>query len=132
MYKLIYLMYCSFLALNVYFMQEPIRDNVEFDKWIKNIIDNLNLQVGQYKYFSTKSLNNHHWKIIWEIYDNCKAELLKTQTKEVGSVWENSSYIAKLIILEAHDTDSSEILQWQLMNHYINIAFPSQMRYNKN
>ncbi|MCF4968495.1 hypothetical protein [Nostoc sp. CMAA1605] len=95
------------------------RKKAEFDAWIEDIIDDLNLKVGNL-HFLSKNLKTFHWSKIWKIYDNCKLELLHTRNKEQEIVWETASHEAKLIILKAHKTNESKTFQEELMNHYIN------------
>jgi hypothetical protein len=101
------------------FMTNPSRDKAEFDDWIGGIISNLNLRAGSAD-FSAENLEKVHWKRIWEIYDRCKVELSTTRTKEIGLVWESASDEAQSITLQAHNTDDSEFLQTELMEHYMN------------
>ena len=102
-------------------MTNPNRDKAEFDDWIKDIIDDLNLRSGSIDDFSAENLEKVHWKRVWEVYDKCKAELSRTQIKEIALVWESASEEAKSIILQAHDTDESEFLQTELMDHYMSL-----------
>lgn len=57
------------------------------------------------------------WKIIREIYNTYKLQLLKGRTVDI--VWEDFYCEVELIILEAHEIDILDFLHWELVNYYL-------------
>lgn len=77
-----------------------------FNAWVESIIDNLNLKTNSLN-FSIHKLKPQHYKKLSSIYN---------ESDDDGYADE----IAESIIAEAHGFDDSEIMQLELMDHYIN------------
>ena len=92
------------------------RKKEEFDKWIENIINDLNSR-SNHSYevsFLKKSYLKKLQKIFDEYIDN---DCLRA--KEVEEADETASYEAKAVILEAYGQTYSDLEEEELMDHYM-------------
>jgi hypothetical protein len=93
------------------------RNKEKFDNWIESIIEDLNSR--SHDWYEVSSLEEWHWKQLWEIFDK------HIGTNHSGSKEESEAYEAafdegRTVILEAHDLTDDDLQQEELMDHYMN------------
>ncbi len=89
----------------------------KFNNWVEGMIEDLESR-SNYCY-EANSFKKWHWKQLWEIFDR-NIDTNHFGSKEQLIAYDEADQAGRAVILEAHNLSDSDLLQDELMDHYMN------------